>query len=118
MESAKYYILFGLLLLAMAISPGLLKKLPFTSSIVYLLFGILLGHDGLNLIKLDALEHSDIIEVLSEITVIISLFTVGLKLRVPIRDKQWNIPFSKLVHDWEVDLVTSFFDLLYSPKLR
>lgn len=31
---------------------------------------------------------------------------------------QWNISFPKPAHDWEVDLVTSFFDLLYSIKLR
>jgi hypothetical protein len=30
---------------------------------------------------------------------------------------QW-ISFTRLVHDWEVDLVTSFFDLLYSLRLR
>lgn len=31
---------------------------------------------------------------------------------------QWNISFTRLVHDWKVDLVTSFFDLLYSLRLR
>jgi hypothetical protein len=30
---------------------------------------------------------------------------------------QWNISFTKLVHDWEVDLAASFFDLLYSLRL-
>jgi hypothetical protein len=34
---------------------------------------------------------------------------------------QWNISFTKPMHDWEVDLITSFFGLLtllYSLKLR
>jgi hypothetical protein len=31
---------------------------------------------------------------------------------------QWNISFTRPMHDWEVDLVTSFFDLLYSIRLR
>jgi hypothetical protein len=30
---------------------------------------------------------------------------------------QWNISFIILVHDWEVDMVTSFFNLLYSIRL-
>jgi hypothetical protein len=31
---------------------------------------------------------------------------------------QWNVSFTKPMNDWEVDLVTPFFDLLYSLKLR
>jgi hypothetical protein len=31
---------------------------------------------------------------------------------------QWNIYFSKSVHEWEVDLVSLFFDLLYFIRLR
>lgn len=31
---------------------------------------------------------------------------------------QWNISFTRLMHDWEVDLVTLFFDILYSLMLR
>jgi hypothetical protein len=31
---------------------------------------------------------------------------------------QWNVTFIKAVHDWEMELVTSFFDLLYSIRLR
>jgi hypothetical protein len=30
----------------------------------------------------------------------------------------WNIIFIKLVHDWEVELVTLFFNLLYCLKLK
>jgi hypothetical protein len=30
----------------------------------------------------------------------------------------WNISFTRSVHDWEMDLVISFFDLLYSLRLR
>jgi hypothetical protein len=28
------------------------------------------------------------------------------------RNLQWNISFTRSIHDWEVDLVTSFFDIL------
>lgn len=78
----------------MAISPGLLKKLPFTSSVVYLLFGLLLGSHGLNLVSLNSLEHTSLIETISELTVIISLFTVGLKLRLKLSDPLWSTPLS------------------------
>ncbi len=94
MDTAKYYILIGALLLAMAISPGLLRRLPFTPAIVYFLFGVGLGRHGLNVHSLDPLESSKLIEVVSEITVIVSLFTIGLKLRVPFRDTRWRLPLS------------------------
>lgn len=78
----------------MAISPGLLRKLPFTSSVVYLLFGLLLGSHGLNVIGIDSIEHSKMVEIISELTVIISLFTVGLKLRRKLSDPLWLLPLS------------------------
>jgi hypothetical protein len=31
---------------------------------------------------------------------------------------KWNINFIRAAHDWEVDLFTLFFNLLYSFKLR
>jgi hypothetical protein len=31
---------------------------------------------------------------------------------------QWNIQFSWLVHDWEVEVVASFYRCLYSSKLK
>jgi hypothetical protein len=30
----------------------------------------------------------------------------------------WNILVTRLVHDWEVDMVARFFELLYSQKVR
>lgn len=78
----------------MALSPSFLKKLPVTSSVVYLLFGILLGPHLLNIINLNSLQHTKMIEVISELTVIISLFTVGLKLRLSLKDPLWKFPLS------------------------
>jgi hypothetical protein len=34
------------------------------------------------------------------------------------RNLQWNISFTKPMHDWEVDLVSSFFELLNYIRLR
>lgn len=78
----------------MAISPGFLEKLPFTSSVVYLLFGLFLGPHALNVVGIDSFEHVKLIEVISELTVIISIFTVGLKLRLKLKDPLWLLPLS------------------------
>jgi hypothetical protein len=31
---------------------------------------------------------------------------------------QWNIQFTRLIHDWEVEVLASFYPCLYSCKLR
>ena len=31
---------------------------------------------------------------------------------------QWNIVFTRLIHDWEVEILASFYNCLYSFKLR
>jgi hypothetical protein len=31
---------------------------------------------------------------------------------------QWNVIFTRLVQDWEVEVVVSFFERLYSFQLR
>jgi hypothetical protein len=31
---------------------------------------------------------------------------------------QWNIQFTRLIHDWEVEVLASFYRSLYSCKLR
>lgn len=94
MESAKYYILIGVLLLGMGLIPAVLRRIPLTSSIIYLLFGLSIGPHGMNLLGKGMLEHPFILEVISEVTVIVSLFTVGLKLRLPLRDRRWILPLS------------------------
>lgn len=94
MQLEKYYTITGLLLLVMAFSPGFLKKLPITSSVIYLAFGVMLGPHGFQILNLEYFHDSKLIEVIAEITVIISLFTVGLKLRFPLRDRRWMVPLS------------------------
>ena len=41
---------------------------------------------------MDAVEDASVLERLTEIAVIISLFTAGLKLRLPGSDQRWRAP--------------------------
>jgi NhaP-type Na+/H+ or K+/H+ antiporter len=76
----------------MALSMSVLKRLPLTTSLLYLAVGILLGPLFLGLIQLDPIEHSSLLETFTEVAVIISLFTAGLKLRLPLSEKGWRLP--------------------------
>lgn len=73
----------------MGLSAAYVSRLPFTATMVYLGIGILLGPIGWKVIALDLGEHTSLFHRAAEITVVISLFSVGLKLRLPLRDRRW-----------------------------
>lgn len=87
-----WFLIVGVLLVAMALSSSLLKRLPLSSSLLYLLVGFTLGPAGYGLIRADAVEQSRLLERITEIAVIISLFTAGLKLSPSLREPIWHIP--------------------------
>ena len=86
------YFVIGALLVAVAVVASFVKRLPLTETMIYLIAGAVLGPLGLGLFSLDALASAALLERLAEIAVIVSLFTAGLKLRVPLRDPQWWTP--------------------------
>jgi NhaP-type Na+/H+ or K+/H+ antiporter len=86
------FVVVGVLLVVMALSAALLKRLPLTTSILYLGVGILLGPFVSGMLRLDPVERSGLLERLTEVAVIVSLFTAGLKLRLPFSDEGWRLP--------------------------
>jgi NhaP-type Na+/H+ or K+/H+ antiporter len=82
----------GGLLVLMALAGSVLKRLPLSTSLLYLLAGFGLGAHGYHLIRFDPVRDSALLERLSEIAVIVSLFTAGLKLSPPLHDRRWRIP--------------------------
>jgi sodium/hydrogen antiporter len=58
----------------------------------YLLGGVALGPWGVGLIRLDPARDAKFLEVVTEIAVLVSLFTTGLKLAAGFRDRRWAVP--------------------------
>lgn len=92
MALAEWSLLLGALLVAMALTGTLLGRLPLSSAMVYLALGWLLGPDVLNVLKPDPVRHAALLEHLAEVALLISLFAVGMKLGVPLRDTRWRLP--------------------------
>jgi len=89
---AYWIVVIGLLLVLMAFIGSAMDKLPMTPGLIYLLIGYALGPAGFDLIDIDPLHHATAFEVLAEIVVAVSLFAVGLKLRVNLTDPIWKVP--------------------------
>jgi NhaP-type Na+/H+ or K+/H+ antiporter len=85
-----WFVIVGLLLIGVALAGSVLKRLPLTASMFYLAAGAGLGPWGANLLTLDVLADARALERLTEVAVIISLFTAGLKLRLPLRERRWR----------------------------
>ena len=92
MPFALWFVIAGALLTLMALLGTTLKRLPLSASQVYLLVGLGVGPLGLGLLVFDPIEHAAILERLSEIAVVLSLFAAGLKLRTPLTDGRWRLP--------------------------
>ena len=81
--------LVGVLLLLMALLSAYLRRLPITTSAIYLAIGLLVSPIAFNFIDINFVEWKSIFEHLTEIAVIVSLFIGGLKLRLPLRNSAW-----------------------------
>ncbi|MBS7328232.1 MAG: cation:proton antiporter [Oxalobacter sp.] len=92
MNSAHWFLLTGGLLLAIGISSSVLRRLPVSSSMLYLAVGIVVGPTGLNLFHFNPLKQSAFLEALTEVAVLISLFSAGVKMPVPIKLRLWKAP--------------------------
>jgi NhaP-type Na+/H+ or K+/H+ antiporter len=92
MSFAIWAVILGLLLTTMALSGSLLKRLPLSAAMLYLGVGVALGTAGWGLMAPDPLEHSVLLEHMTEIAVVISLFSAGLKLGLPLSNPHWWLP--------------------------
>lgn len=92
MNSAGWFLLVGGLMLAMGLTAPIIKRLPITTAIAYLAVGLLVGPTGLGLFHFNPLQESALLQVLTEVAVLISLFAAGVKMPVPVTYARWRAP--------------------------
>jgi NhaP-type Na+/H+ or K+/H+ antiporter len=76
----------------MALMASVLQRLPISPAMFYLLIGFLLGPSVFGLVHLSLAAHAGILTEATRIALLISLFTVGLKLRADLHDSVWLLP--------------------------
>lgn len=83
----------GVLLMMLALTSSYLRWLPVTTSAVCLAFGFAIGPVGLDVLHLDFRESAEWLELLTEAAVLFSLFSTGIKLRLPLNCKAWHAAY-------------------------
>src|SRR5512134_2446628 len=91
MSLAFWSLILGVLLVTMVLLRTV-TRLPLTSAIVYLGVGYALGPGGLAILTPDPIGNADLLGPIAEAAVLISLFTVGLKMDVRLFDRRWWLP--------------------------
>src|SRR5829696_1569403 len=87
-----WFLIAGGLLIFMALAGSVLKRLPLSTAMVYLAVGLGLGPLGVGLLDLSIVRDAALIERVAEVAVLISLFSAGLKLRMPLSEGRWRLP--------------------------
>lgn len=92
MTNALWFLLVGGLLLARGLTASMLVRLPVTPAIIYLAVGLLVGPTVLNVFHFNPLQESALLEMLTEVVVLISLFSAGVKMPAPVSFARWRAP--------------------------
>jgi NhaP-type Na+/H+ or K+/H+ antiporter len=92
MEFAIWSTLVGVLLIVMALSATVLARLPLSTALLYLLTGVAVSPIGFGLVAAGPHQHTVLLEHVTEIVVVVSLFTAGLKLSAGLSDRSWLLP--------------------------
>lgn len=92
MDFARWAVLIGLLLVVMALGTSVLKRLPLSTAMLYVAVGVAVSPIALHWSEIGPFTHPLLLERLSEIVVLASLFTAGLKLSHGLGDRRWLLP--------------------------
>ena len=90
MDYPQWYLVIGALLALVVLVEPRVRPLPVSTAMIYLGIGWLFA--ALGWLELSPLSNALLWERLSEVAVIVSLFSAGLKLRVPLNSKLWRLP--------------------------
>ena len=92
MDFAIAAVIAGLLLIFLALSGTVLARLPLSTAMLYLGVGVLISPWVFGVLRPDVFAHTHLLERLTEVVVLVSLFTCGLKLSPGLKDKRWLLP--------------------------
>ena len=119
MSTTLWFILIGCLMLARGLAATTLARLPVTSAIVYLGVGLALGPAFFGVFAVDPFAEAGMLEVMTELAVLISLFSAGVKMPVPFSLARWapSLRLAWLSMSISVGLMAAFGTLVLGLPL-
>jgi NhaP-type Na+/H+ or K+/H+ antiporter len=93
MTSAHWYLVLGSLRFALVLAKGLLARVLLSSATIYLSVGFIVSLVP-RCNSLNPVHHAELLGRTAGLALLISLFTVGLRIGVPIFDRRWCVPYA------------------------
>lgn len=87
-----WFLVVGGVLIVMGLASSTFKRLPISSAMVYLAIGFGLGPFGIDVLHLDLSGSASLLRRITEVAMLVSLFAIGLRMRVPPTDRIWLLP--------------------------
>ncbi|MBN3754848.1 cation transporter [Paraburkholderia sp. Tr-20389] len=87
-----WYLIVGGVLIFMGVAATTFKRLPLSAAMLYLAIGFALGPSGFGLLQLDIARDAHILRPVTEVALLVSLFAIGLRLRLPLAAPMWALP--------------------------
>ncbi|HWT35939.1 MAG TPA: cation:proton antiporter, partial [Paraburkholderia sp.] len=91
-ETIWWYLIVGGVLIFMGVAATTFKRLPLSAAMLYLAIGFALGPSGLGLLQLDIARDAHSLRPVTEVALLVSLFAIGLRLRLPLVAPMWALP--------------------------
>ncbi|WP_087049570.1 cation:proton antiporter [Caballeronia ptereochthonis] len=92
MIETMWFLVVGGVLIFMGLASSTFSRLPISTAMCYLAIGFALGPGAANLLTLDLAANATVLRRITEVAMLVSLFAIGLRLRVPPTDRIWILP--------------------------
>ncbi|MDR5732050.1 cation:proton antiporter [Caballeronia sp. LZ025] len=92
MTETIWFLVVGGVLIFMGLAGSTFKRLPISTAMCYLAIGLVLGPAGFDLLHIQLDGDATVLRLVTEVGMLVSLFAVGLRLRVPPTDRRWLLP--------------------------
>jgi NhaP-type Na+/H+ or K+/H+ antiporter len=92
MHETLWFLIVGAVLVFMGVAATALRRLPVSAAMFYLAIGYGLGPPGIDLLRLDIVADAHLLRTITEVALLVSLFAIGLRLRLGVFEKLWTVP--------------------------
>jgi sodium/hydrogen antiporter len=92
MTETLWFLVVGGVLIFMGLASSTFRRLPISTAMCYLAIGFALGPGAANLLNIDLASDTTVLRRITEVAMLVSLFAIGLRLRVPPTDRMWMLP--------------------------
>ncbi len=92
MTETLWFLVVGGVPIFMGLASSTFKRLPISTAMCYLAIGFVLGPHAADMVHIGLATEATVLRRITEVAMLVSLFALSLRLRVPPTDRLWFLP--------------------------